>query len=50
MCSTDSLAHRTDVFDYDIETGEISLGRPFVEFEPNGGLPSGMTVQDVDHV
>lgn len=50
MYFTDSLTHRIDMFDYDIETGALSNRQAFVEIEPNDGIPDGLTVDAEDHV
>lgn len=40
----DSLARGVDVFDYDIERGQISNHRRFVDIDRVDGLPDGMAV------
>jgi sugar lactone lactonase YvrE len=40
----DSDAHRIDRYEVDVEAGRLSGRRTFVEFEPEIGLPDGMTV------
>jgi sugar lactone lactonase YvrE len=44
MYYIDTLAYRVDVFDYDIETGEIAERRPLISFDGTFGGPDGMTV------
>ena len=44
MYLIDSLDRRLDVFDYDVETGAIENRRQLVEFEDDGSLADGMTV------
>jgi sugar lactone lactonase YvrE len=46
MYYVDSPTHRIDVFDFDVETGEISGRRPWVEIEPDDGTPDGLAVDD----
>ncbi len=51
MYFTDSLAHKIYIFDYDIESGEITNRRVFVETpDDDGTVPDGMTVDAEDHV
>ena len=51
MYFTDSLAHKIYVFDYDIDTGDITNQRVFVETpDDDGTVPDGMTVDAEDHV
>ena len=51
MYYTDSLAHKIYVFDYDIDSGEITNQRTFVETpDDDGTVPDGMTVDAEDHV
>jgi sugar lactone lactonase YvrE len=40
----DSDAHRIDRYDVDVEAGRLARRRTFVEFDPEIGLPDGMTV------
>ncbi len=40
----DSASHRLDVFDFDLPTGTAAGRRTHVAFEPELGLPDGMTV------
>ena len=35
---------RIDVYDFGLETGELSGGRPLVQFEPDAGTPDGLAV------
>ncbi len=44
MYFIDSRAQSVDVFDFDLDRGEISNRRVLVTFEPSVGLPDGMTV------
>jgi sugar lactone lactonase YvrE len=44
MYYIDTPTGRVDVFDYDVDTGEITSRRPFVEVE--GGHPDGMTLDE----
>ena len=44
MYFIDSTTHRVDVFDYDVESGEVAGRRAFAELDPSDGLPDGMTV------
>ena len=44
MYYTDSPTHNIYIFDYDIDTGEISNQRVFVNTGENDGIPDGMTV------
>jgi sugar lactone lactonase YvrE len=44
MYWTDTMENRIDVFDYDIETGEVTGRRPFAHIDKEDGLPDGMTL------
>ena len=44
MYFTDSPTHNIYIFDYDIESGELSNRRVFVNTGENDGIPDGMTV------
>ena len=44
MYFTDSPTHIIYIFDYDIESGELSNRRVFVNTGENDGIPDGMTV------
>ena len=44
MYYTDSPTHNIYIFDYDIDTGELSNQRVFVNTGENDGIPDGMTV------
>lgn len=46
----DSGERRLDVFDYDVDTGELSNRRPLVSFGPSDGYPDGLTVDAEDHI
>ena len=50
MYYTDSLARKIYLFDYDVESGELSDQRVFVETQDDGSIPDGMTVDAEDHV
>ncbi len=51
MYYTDSLAHKIYLFDYDVDSGEITNQRTFVETpDDDGTVPDGMTVDSEDHV
>ena len=39
-----SSVFRFDIFDFEPGTGTISGRRPFVEIEPEAGIPDGLTV------
>ena len=49
MYYTDSNEYRIDIFDYDIETGDLSNRKTFVN-TPEGGLPDGMTVDSKGNI
>ena len=42
----DSLTYAVRVFDFDVEVGEISNGREFCAFNPDSGLPDGLSVDE----
>jgi len=42
----DSLTYAVRVFDYDAELGTIANGREFVTFDPDSGLPDGLSVDE----
>ena len=44
MYYIDSPTYRVDVFDYDLERGEIANRRTLFQLPADGGLPDGMTV------
>jgi sugar lactone lactonase YvrE len=44
MYYIDSPTYRVDVFDYDVDAGEIAKRRTLFELPADGGLPDGMTV------
>jgi sugar lactone lactonase YvrE len=44
MYFTDTLRRVILAFDYDVETGSIENGRPFIEVPEGEGYPDGMTV------
>ena len=52
MYYTDSFGRRIYAFDYDVESGELSNQRVFVEppEDEDGSIPDGMTVDAEDHV
>ena len=50
MYFTDSPTHNIFIFDYDIETGEISNRRVFANTGENDGIPDGMTVDAEGYV
>ena len=51
MYFTDSLAHKIYIFDYDVETGDITNRRVFIETpDDDGTVPDGMTVDAHDHI
>jgi sugar lactone lactonase YvrE len=50
MLHIDSDAHRIDRYDVDVDAGRLGGRTTFVEFEPELGLPDGMTVDSEDGV
>jgi len=50
MYYTDSDANEIYLFDYDVETGDISNQRVFVRIPEGEGVPDGMTVDAEGHV
>lgn len=50
MYYTDSPTHNIYIFDYDIDTGEISNRQVFVHTGESDGIPDGMTVDAAGYV
>ena len=50
MYYTDSSERVIYLFDYDVESGDISNRREFVRTSPDGGFPDGMTVDAEGYV
>jgi sugar lactone lactonase YvrE len=50
MYYIDTGEPRIDLFDFDLERGELSNRRPFVTIDPAEGKPDGLIVDDEDHV
>ncbi len=50
MYFIDTGLPRVDVFDFDLERGEIANRRPFVTIDPSAGKPDGLIVDAEDHV
>ena len=50
MYFTDSLARKIYIFDYDIDSGDITNQRVFVETPDDGSIPDGMTVDAEGYV
>ena len=50
MYYTDSPTHNIYIFDYDVETGELSNQRVFVNTGESDGIPDGMTVDAAGYV
>ncbi len=50
MYYVDTGEPRIDLFDFDLDRGEISNRRPFVEIDPSEGKPDGLIVDGEDHV
>jgi len=50
MYYTDSLARKIYIFDYDIDSGDVTNQRVFVETPDDGSIPDGMTVDAEGYV
>ena len=50
MYYTDSLARKIYIFDYDVNSGDITNQRVFVETPDDGSIPDGMTVDAEGYV
>jgi len=50
MYFVDSIRYVINAYDYDLETGEISNQRPFVQLTSDLGIPDGLTVDSEGHV
>lgn len=50
MYYTDSPTHNIYIFDYDVDTGELSNQRVFVNTGESDGIPDGMTVDAAGYV
>ncbi|ESP87463.1 SMP-30/gluconolactonase/LRE family protein [Candidatus Halobonum tyrrellensis] len=48
MYVTESEAHVVYAYDYDRATGDLSNPEPFVETDPDDGVPDGLTIDDDD--
>jgi sugar lactone lactonase YvrE len=46
MFYIDSLKHKLQVFDFDMETSHISNGKDLITFEKSMGYPDGMTIDE----
>jgi sugar lactone lactonase YvrE len=46
MYYIDSLTHKLQVFDFDLQTGDISNGVDLIVFEKSMGYPDGMTIDE----
>lgn len=46
----DTPTHRVDAFDYDLQTGEVSNRRPWVEVPEQAGSPDGMCIDSEDGI
>ena len=46
MYFIDSPTQRVDVFEFDVETGDVANRRPMLDFPKGFGLPDGMTVDE----
>jgi sugar lactone lactonase YvrE len=44
MYHVDSPTQRIDIFDYDVETGEVENVRAWATVDPDDGLPDGLTI------
>jgi len=44
MYHVDSTTQRIDVFDYDVDTGEVANARPWACIDADDGLPDGLTI------
>ncbi len=47
---SDTIAHKIFAYDYDVEKGEVSNKRVFVDVPLNEGMPDGMTVDSQGYV
>jgi sugar lactone lactonase YvrE len=50
MYYIDTFAGGVDVFDFELETGEVSNRRRLVSFAPDDGIPDGLAVDSEGHV
>jgi len=50
MYFVDSIRYVINAFDYDLDTGEISNQRPFVQMDAEFGIPDGLTVDSEGYV
>lgn len=46
MYFIDSPTGRVDVFDCDLQSGEVKNRRPFITFDVTGGIPDGLTTDE----
>jgi sugar lactone lactonase YvrE len=50
MYYIDSATQRVDVFDFELASGRMNDGRPFVSIDESDGIPDGLTVDDAGGV
>ena len=50
MYYVDTMAGGVDVFDFDLDVGEVSNRRRLVSFQPEDGIPDGLAVDAEGHV